>query len=411
MEQANTENGLKFTKIAFFAILILIIIGIGLCVDLNIIFYKTNWLAESQKSWCTVSELIDCDGVARTTYSLSFGVPNSVWGTLLYLVMLMLLFVDRIQAKFKNTIFDVFKNPSSYIASLALLSFCISMILAYISIQVIHKICVLCFCTYVVDFLIALFAMKKSKLFILSDIKTTILDFIDGAKNHFILFIIVLFAFVGTVYYLNDSYILSPKLKKEREMAEFYSDKPNKYIVKDNILGKENAKVKIKVYSDYNCPFCRVVNIMLHKVVHERKYSIIVEEVAYPLDTTCNHYIGMTLGGHETSCLAAKYALAAKKQGKFWGVANVMFDRHPKDESMMIEEVKKAKLGLDMDKLTADAHSAEVERELQDEIQAAAQRRLMGTPAMDIDGVLYMGSSSYEELKERIELEEKRANN
>ena len=120
------ENELKFSRFRFIAILLLILIGIGLCVDLNIIFYKTNWTQEAVKSWCTVSEFIDCDGVARTSYSLSFGVPNSVWGTLLYLVMLMLLFVDRIQAKFKGTIFDVFKNPSSYIASLALLSFAIS---------------------------------------------------------------------------------------------------------------------------------------------------------------------------------------------------------------------------------------------------------------------------------------------
>ena len=405
------QNELKFSKTGFFAILILIITGLILCTDLNIIFYKTNWTQEAVKSWCTMSELIDCDGVARTNYSLSFGVPNSVWGTLLYLVMLMLLFVDRIQNKFKNTIFDVFKNPSSYIASLALLSFAISMILAYISIQVIHKICILCFCTYVVDLLIAIIAMKKSKWFIFSDIKTTIVDFIDGAKNHFILFIIVLAGFVGTVYYLNDSYILSPKLKYEREMAEFYSDQPNKYVVKGNVLGKENAKVNIIVYSDYNCPFCRVVNIMLHKIVHEKKYSVHVEEVSYPLDTTCNHNIGVTLGGHETSCMASRYALASKKQGQFWGMANVLFDEHPQNEEEIIEKAKKAHLKLDYDKLKADANSPEIEQELQNEIKKAVERNVAGTPAIEINGVLYMGASPYEEFKERIKLAEKRTEN
>ena len=62
------------------------------------------------------------------------GVPNALWGLILYLVILMLLFVDKIQAKFKNTIFDVFENPRSYISFLGILSFAISMVLAFISI-------------------------------------------------------------------------------------------------------------------------------------------------------------------------------------------------------------------------------------------------------------------------------------
>ena len=103
-------------------------------------FQKTNFHEVFVPSFCNVNQLIDCDGVSTTEYALSFGVPNAVWGMLLYLVMLMLLFVDRIQKRFKNTIFDVFENPQSYITALALLSFAISMVLAFISIKVIHKI-------------------------------------------------------------------------------------------------------------------------------------------------------------------------------------------------------------------------------------------------------------------------------
>ena len=263
----STETNFKFSKPRFFIILFLILIGVALCVELGVIFYKTNFLETFERSFCNVSDYIDCDGVALTKYSLSFGVPNALWGLILYCVMAMLLFVDRIQAKFKNTIFDVFENPRSYIASLALLSFAISMILAYISIVEIKKICVLCFCTYFVDLFIALTAMSKFKEgFIFKDIKTTVVDFIKGAKNHFVLFLIVLTAFVSTLYYLNDSYVLSPKLRKQKLQQEFFEAKVNKYAVKGNILGKENAKVKINIYSDFNCPFCRVVNIMLHKI-------------------------------------------------------------------------------------------------------------------------------------------------
>ncbi len=307
------QENFKFSKVRFFAILILTLIGIALCVELGIIFYKTNFLTGAAPSFCTVSDLIDCDGVARTSYSLSLGVPNALWGLILYLVFLMLLFVDRIQNKFKNTIFDVFEHPSSYIASLALLSFGISMILAFVSIFKIQKICALCFCTYFVDLFIAFFA--KGKGFFIEDIKITIEDFIKGAKKYFALFLIVLIGFVSTLVYLERSLVLSPKLKKERDDKEFFEAKDNKYAVSGNFLGKKDGKITVNIYSDYNCPFCKITNIMIHKIA--KNESIKVFEYNFPLDTSCNKKIGMTLKGHESSCQAAKYALAAKNSGMF----------------------------------------------------------------------------------------------
>ena len=401
------NNQLKFTKIRFFILLFLIIVGIVLCIDLGYIFYKTNFLDTFMPSFCSVSNLIDCDGVAQTSYALSFGVPNALWGILLYSVMLMLLFVDRIQIAFKNTIFDVFKNPKSYIATLGILSFAISMILAFISIYKIEKICVLCFMTYFINLFIALVAADLKSFFI-NDIKTTIVDFIDGAKNHFILFVVVLTAFILTLVYLEDSLILSPKLKKERAMKEFYADE-NKYAIKGNILGKENSKVTIKIYSDFNCPFCKVVNIMLHKLAKEE--DVFIEEIQYPLDTSCNKKIGGTLGGHENSCLYSRYAIAAKKQGKYWGAADVLFYKHPYSEDMIIEEFKKARLNLDIEKLKSDANSPSVYSELIQDIEKTFSQNINGTPTIDINGVMYPGALPYEELKSKSVLAKKRAEN
>ena len=400
-------DNLKFDKMRFWSILILIIVGIGLCIELSLIFYKTNFLSFYQPSFCTVSELIDCDGVARTSYSVSMGVPNALWGLILYAVMLMLLFVDRIQAKFKNTIFDVFKNPRSYIATLGLISFGISMVLAFISIFEIKKICALCFCTYFVDFLIALIA--KNKGFFVYDIKTTIEDFVSGAKQYFTLFIIVLVAFVSTLIYLDRSLIFSPKLKKERTQKEFFTAKYNKYAIKGNTLGDKDAKVIINVYSDYNCPFCRIVNIMLHKAAKQRK--ILVNEINYPLDTYCNKKIVSTLGGHESSCIYAKYALAAQKQGYFWGVANILFDKHPQNFDILVDEIKKAKLDIDIEQLRKDALSKEIDDIIQNDIETVTKREINGTPAIEINGVIYMGAMPYDELLKEIDLAQKRATN
>lgn len=394
-----------FGKVRFFAILILVMAGILMCLDLAYIFFKTNFLQNYAPSFCAISDLIDCDGVAKTSYALSLGVPNAIWGLVLYVVILMLLFVDKIQEKFKNTIFDVFKNPRSYIATLGIISFCISVILACISIFKIEKICILCFCTYFVNFFISIFARSEKGYFY--DFKTTVIDFIDGAKNHFILFIIVLFSFVGVLYYLNDSLILSPLLKKERAYKEFYQAPFNKYAIKGNVLGKENAKVVINIYSDYNCPFCRVMNIMLHKAA--RHENILVNEINFPLNTSCNKKIGGTLGGHEASCVYAQFALAAKKQGKFWGVSNILFDKHPLSFDQLVDECLKAKLNLDYDKLKIDANSPEIVAELMNDIEKTSQKNIYATPSIEINGQLYMGAMPWDELIAKIKEAQKKA--
>ncbi len=410
----NSTN-LKFSKPRFFIILFLILIGVALCIELGIIFYKTNFLETFERSFCNVSDYIDCDGVALTKYSLSFGVPNALWGLILYCVMTMLLFVDRIQAKFKNTIFDVFENPRSYIATLAVLSFAISMILAYISIVEIKKICVLSFCTYFVDLFIALTAMSKFKEgFIFKDIKITIIDFIKGAKKYFVLFLVVLTAFVSTIYYLNDTYILSPKLRQQKLQQEFFEAKINKYAVKGNVLGKEKAKVVINVYSDFNCPFCRVINIMLHKIAREG--HVLINEVNYPLDNSCNSRVGVTLGGHELSCIQARYAIASKKQGKYWGVANLFFDKNmsperPKNEEDIIKLIEEAHLGINIEQLKEDANSDVTKQILDDDIQKASVINVNGTPTLQINDVVYVGAMPYDELKEKIAIAEKREEN
>ena len=390
----ENQNQLKFTKIRFFIILFLILIGIGMCIDLGYIFYKTNFHDTFAPSFCAVSDLIDCDGVARTNYALTLGVPNALWGLLLYVVMLMLLFVDRIQMKFENTIFDVFKNPRSYIAFLGLLSFGISILLACISIFKIEKICVLCFATYFVNFFIAITA--KSEKGYLYDFKTTFVDFIAGAKKYFVLFFIVLIAFVSALWYLETSTILSPYLKnqklhqKEQQFhKELFESKVNKYAVNGNILGKENAKVVINLYSDYNCPYCKVAHAMLHKAAKE--YDIIVNEINFPLDKACNPSIGQTLGGHESSCIYSQFALAAKKQGAFWAVADTLFYTHPANYDILVAELEKRKININYEQLKKDANSPEVLAELKKDIDISIKKGIFATPSLEINGTITQG--------------------
>ena len=71
-------------------IIMLVLIGFIITVDLAYIYYEANFNQYALPSFCSVSDFVDCDGVARTTESQFFGVPLAYWGMFLYFFILML---------------------------------------------------------------------------------------------------------------------------------------------------------------------------------------------------------------------------------------------------------------------------------------------------------------------------------
>ena len=98
-------------------------------------------------------------------------------------------------------------------------------------------------------------------------------------------------------------------------------------------------------------------------------------------------------------------------QGYFWGVANILFDKHPQNFDILVDEIKKAKLDIDIEQLRKDALSKEIDDIIQNDIETVTKREINGTPAIEINGVIYMGAMPYDELLKEIDLAQKRATN
>lgn len=396
MQKTNTcaiihfEGNMEKKKTILIAVLTAV--GFLLTVELSLIFFKVNFNDQFSASFCSVNNLIDCDGVAKTSYSMFLGIPLALWGMLLYTVVIFLNFVHIIQDKFKNTIFDVFKHPKSYIATLGLLSFSISMILAGISIFKINKICALCFVTYFIDLLIAIVAKSKGSFFA-QDIKATFVDFIDGVKKYTLLFILALVTFIALVAYTSTSLVLSPNLKMQKSFDSFAKMRKNEYAVSGNILGDPKGE-KVYIYSDFLCPFCKITNIMMSKFAQEQEGVEVIHK-NFPLDNTCNKYVPNTV--HPGACILAKYALAAQKQDKYWDMSNLIFDEQPKNESELL--YLSEKININIPKLIQDAASAEIEQELQNQIEAAHKNGIYGTPTIVIDNIPYISAMPYYKIR------------
>jgi len=168
------------------------------------------------------------------------------------------------------------------------------------------------------------------------------------------------------------------------------------------IKGDADAKVTIVEFSDFQCPYCGRVMDTVHEI--ERSYGKDVR-IAFKHNP---------LPMHPDAPYAARAAIAAGNQGKFWQMHDKLFEanvsRVPNGlKPDKIENMAKD-LGLDIAKFNADVKSAETgEIITSDEAQARALAAY-GTPTFYVNGVKIAGAVPFDTFKTVIDSQLKRAN-
>ena len=271
------------------------------------------------------------------------------------------------------------------------------MILLGISLFEIKKLCILCAFTYILNLLIGIIATDGH---FIKAIKQSFADFIDAVKikKYLRALIVVAICASGFLTYTTKSMVLAPQVKKQALFKEFTSAKKNKYAVTGNVLGEENAKKIVYVYSDYQCPICYAHNIMMHKLAKEVKGIKIVHK-NLPLDVECNGYLQAPF--HEGSCIDARYAIASEKQGKFWEMNDILFQNKPKTEDELLKLLKDK--DFDIERLQNDANSMETSAQIKKEIDEAYKKGINGTPTTMIDNNAHVGIKPYKDYVEWAE--------
>lgn len=373
------------------AIQILAVIGFVVSIKLAFIYYVANYEKYALSSFCSINDFIDCDGAARSSVSQFLGIPLAYWGIIFYITVIFMTIVKNIKLKF----LEVFKNPMAYIAFLGTIAFSISMILAGLSLFKIHKLCILCVLTYIIDLIIAVIASSGKFSTLIESFKTTIVDFIAGAKQYTKTFIALVIIATTFLTYSGVTYNFVPHVKKQNSIMKYRKMKFNPYRVKGNVLGDENANVIIELYSDYVCPLCYIHNIMLHRAAKDFSNIKIIHH-NYPFDKECNPYI--TVNMHPNACFMAKGAYAAQKQGNYWEMSSLLYEKQPKTKDEMIKLAEQ--LNFDKDKFLEDFDSKSVQDEIELGIRMASKLNIDATPTMYVNEERVVGVVPYYELKE-----------
>lgn len=131
------------------------------------------------------------------------------------------------------------------------------------------------------------------------------------------------------------------------------------------VAGNTEPDILVVEFLDYNCGYCK------------RGFETVQDVLE--IDNAQVAFIDLPVLGN-SSREAAKYALAAKLQGKYFEFHTALFEKPSVRSEAGFLEVA-ADLGLDADKLKADANGKEVQALLDQNRELADKLGVSGTPA------------------------------
>lgn len=163
----------------------------------------------------------------------------------------------------------------------------------------------------------------------------------------------------------------------------------------------ETAKVTLIEFSDFQCPACGAYYPVVKQLVTEFQTDVQFVYRHLPLRNI-----------HRNAELAARYAEAAGKQGKFFEMHNLLFENQTRWSDASTGNVRTlfegygSELGLDIEKLTTDANSKEIGDTIEAQRVDGIGAGVKGTPTFFLNGDMIESSNNpktYDEFKTLIQ--------
>ena len=158
------------------------------------------------------------------------------------------------------------------------------------------------------------------------------------------------------------------------------------------IKGNKSAAITIVEWSDFQCPFCNRVAPTLAKIE---------EEYGSKVRLAFKH---MPLSIHAQAPAAHAASIAAHRQGKFWEMHDKIFENQRDLAAATLERYAR-EIGIDINQFKTDIASAEVKKQIAEDMKQAEKLGVTGTPAFFINGRFLSGAQPFENFKRVIDAE------
>jgi protein-disulfide isomerase len=148
--------------------------------------------------------------------------------------------------------------------------------------------------------------------------------------------------------------------------------------------GPAGAPVMLVEFADFECPFCQHIAPDLDALWEKRKTKVLFV------------YKFMPLAMHTHGEPAARAAIAAQVQGKFWEMHHQLFANGAHLEESDLQAYAKA-IGLDLERFRSDMQSGATKARIDADRKLADALGVTGTPTIFINGRQYDGKLDIDE--------------
>lgn len=156
--------------------------------------------------------------------------------------------------------------------------------------------------------------------------------------------------------------------------------------------GAVKAAVTIVEFSDFECRFCREVQVALKQILesHGKDVRLIFKHL--PLE------------GHRNSLPAARAAYCAGEQDRFWQFHDALFAAGDLSPPGLLDQIA-AGLGLGQARFQACLRSEQSRAAIVKDMETARSLRIDSTPTFVVNGKVFKGALSYDDFKKIVERE------
>lgn len=383
----------------------------GACLSIYLALQHTRLKLGIQQgaSFCSLGKGVDCDVVNSSQFSELFGLPIASFGALYFLLSLLL----SIAASPRKTGFGATQRAIGWLALVALF---IDLGLFAVSVFILKNVCLLCMTTYLCSAVLFVSTLRLAGEGSL--LRSFAPTFWQGKKplpaTATLVVASMAFLALGALVFAIPSFIRPQapvNAEAERQIEEFFAKfekvPPGKLAEEpeDGVMG--SGPVQLVAFSDYQCPFCRQAAFALHTMLapYDKRVRFVFKN--FPLDSTCNPYIGYAM--HPHACYLARLGACAAREGRFKAFHDRVFLEVSNDNfaegrevlakqlvPLMNEAAQKACLA-DESTLSAVRASIDLGRSLD----------VKGTPSFFLDGKPVTIPLTSELLERLVKVEEK----
>ncbi|BDG09961.1 vitamin K epoxide reductase family protein [Anaeromyxobacter paludicola] len=344
---------------------VLCLAGLAVAGDLTLIHTRVH-ASESYRSFCSISEAVNCDSVARSRWSIFLGLPVSVWGLVGYALM----------GALAATGLSARRGwPSGLLLLLSGAAVGGSVALALVSKLVLHSWCILCMASWTVNLLLFATALVAARR--LGGPGSALRQDLSAAwrrRREAALALVVLAAGVGALW------TRYPRYWQEARTG------PGGHRVGEEHgapwIGAAHPKVTVTLWNGHACEDCGAAHRRLRRLLGEHPEALRVVHRAASDDPL------------------ERAAWCAGRQERFWELEDALY--RAEEDGVADPRVAAVRVGADPDALSRCAGSGKAARAVEDDLRLGRAHGVTAPPALELDGKVYGVDDGVAEVERRL---------